>query len=279
MAISPEGTDTTGSSATKPLTFNHTKVSSSDTLIIVHFSAFLENNPATWSPTYGGNPPTGIVVINHSSSFSVIAGVAYWFEAEQPSDGVNQVSISSSASDSAITEYEGWCSQYSGVSQTLTGSDTNTTSSGTAITNTVSAGSGDLIVRSVAGNALSTYTHDVSQTELYDRQGQYPALTHAGTTLTAGGTVTTMTSTIGSSIYKHAAVAAHFSASAGGTATSIVPVRRNRTARNTLLRMAPANISQQQLQLLAGRELARAVRLHPHALIQGASFNAARIAA
>jgi hypothetical protein len=214
MAITKVGTDvvqTNGSS--KPLQFNHTTVSTTNGLFVVTVGVENANETGTWTITYGGNPASGIIEAQQGTGFCQNAIVAYWFQADLPSPGSNQVSINFSGTAGSL-ELSASGTQYEGVDQSLASSDTTNQTSGTTIQNDVTIGSGDLACSAVGCGNAGTFTHNASQVELYDYQDSSSG--SAGTELIATGSLSALTSTFSGSVNRLARACAVFNEAAAG---------------------------------------------------------------
>ena len=225
MAITKVGTDVTSTNGSAvPLQFSHTLVAGSNRLIVVSVGCENANDPGTWTITYGGQTCTISANAQQGTGFANNAIVAILKEADLPSNGSNQVSITFSGTAGSL-EISASCAQYAGVDQTGP-SDTDTTvqTTGTQIINDVTVATGDLVVSAVsAGNAASGgFTQGQSQTEIFDYNDTSSVA--CTTELIATGSLSQVDSTFSGTVNRLARGAAVFEeAAAGPTITDVSP--------------------------------------------------------
>ena len=168
MAITREGTNTTGTGTAKPLQFNHTLVAGSDRLIVVYVGVENANETGTWTVTYGGQTMDVSIEAQQGTGFANNALVCWLGESGLPSNGVNQVSISFSGTAGSL-EINGECAQYAGVdTSAVSDSDTANSASQTSISNTITVAADDLVASTCSLGASAALSWDNSQNELTD---------------------------------------------------------------------------------------------------------------
>ncbi len=211
MAIARQGTNTENTGTTSPLQFNHTLVAGSQRLVVVYVGDEVSGN-LTISATYGGQAMTLAAAADSTPTlFSFQTRIFYILEADLPSDGVNQVSITFTGTLTSF-ECQGHCAQYSGVAQGVP-DDTDATEEPTPADDTIentglTGASGDLLVSAVGCGNVGTYTHNQSQAELMDFADA--SSTFACTDLIATGSITTLESIYATGANRMSRVAAQW---------------------------------------------------------------------
>ncbi len=169
--IAKAGTDTSGTDTTSPLGFSHTLVAGSDRLVVI--SVGVENNGdvGTVSVTYGGQSTT-LAVEGRTAMAGYIyyCGIFYILEASLPSEGSQQVSISITGTPSTM-EINGFCSEYTGVTQGAPEATDNTDEPSPVddtIENTISPSTGAWVISAVGCGNVGSFTHGQGQVEVLD---------------------------------------------------------------------------------------------------------------
>ena len=168
-AIAKAGTDTTGTGNALTLSWSHTLVAGSNRMVVV--SVGIENgaDAVLSSVTYGGQTMTSAVTDQTGTSgYIYLTALFYILEANLPSDGSNTVAITYTGTATS-PEINGWCGQYTGVTQGLPeATDSTLWTTGTSIANTISPSTNAWVISAVGyGNALSS-THGQGQVEVHD---------------------------------------------------------------------------------------------------------------
>jgi hypothetical protein len=169
--ITKVGTDTTGTGTTSPLSFSHTLVAGSNRLVVV--SVGIENgaNYDVTSVTYGGN--TMIKAVDGATGttgFIMLVEIWYILEANLPSNGAQTVVITGSGTETEF-EINGFCSEYTGVTQSAPEKVNATAYTGTdkTITNTITPSNNAWVISCVGcGNTNTPWEHGSPQVEVLD---------------------------------------------------------------------------------------------------------------
>jgi len=208
MAITRVGTNTASTNGTSlPFQWDHTLVAGSNRVVAVMFGTENNGSLGTYTVTYGGETMTVAVVAKEGSGFQNDAVIAYILEADLPSNGSNQISITASGSVSTL-EISGVCAQYAGVDQSAPATDSTNQTTPATIANTISAASGDLILSDIESGNTGSFTHGQSQSELQDYADT--SSVQAATDLIATGSVSSVDSTFTGTLNRLARVAAVF---------------------------------------------------------------------
>ena len=172
MAIAKAGTDTSGTGTGSPLQFSHTLVAGSDRKVVIYVG--IEQGDAAIDVsgvTYGGQTCTkAIDHITGTSGFRYLCEIWYIDEADLPSTGSQQVSITLSGTPTSL-EINGFCAEYTGIASGVPEETDGANTSASPVTNNGGLSfSTDAWVMSTAGsgNAGTDPTHNEGQVELID---------------------------------------------------------------------------------------------------------------
>jgi hypothetical protein len=171
VEIAKVGTDTSGTGTTSPLGFSHTLVTGSDRLVVI--SVGIENNGdvGTVSVTYSGQSMTlAVEGKTATTGYIYYCGIFYILEANLPSEGSQQVSISITGTPLTM-EINGFCSEYAGVTQGAPEATDNTDEPSPAndtIENAISPSTGAWVISAVGCGNVGSFTHGQGQVEILD---------------------------------------------------------------------------------------------------------------